>query len=48
MPCVLSECERPYGAYDIPFFTLQCAVVDGKKQMRPPKNWQIRKDRRFS
>jgi hypothetical protein len=40
MPCVLSECERLYGAHGIPFFTLQCAVVDGKKQMRPPKNWQ--------
>jgi hypothetical protein len=40
MPCVLAECERLYGAHGIPFFTLQCAVVDGKKQMRPPKNWQ--------
>ena len=40
MPCVLAECESLYGAHDIPFFTLQCAVVNGKKQMRPPKNWQ--------
>jgi hypothetical protein len=38
--CVLAECDRLYGAHGIPFFTLSCAVVDGKKQMRPPPNWQ--------
>ena len=39
--CVLAESERLYGAHGIPFFTLSCAVVDGKKQMRPPPNWQL-------
>ena len=38
--CVLADAERLYGAHGISFFTLSCAVVDGKKQMRPPQNWQ--------
>ena len=39
--CVLADAERLYGAHGIPFFTLSCAVVEGKKQMRPPQNWQL-------
>ena len=39
--CVLADAERLYGAHGIPFFTLSCAVVEGKKQMRPPPNWQL-------
>jgi hypothetical protein len=39
--CVLADAERLYGAHGISFFTLSCAVVDGKKQMRPPPNWQM-------
>ena len=38
--CVLADAERLYGAHGVSFFTLSCAVVDGKKQMRPPQNWQ--------
>ncbi len=40
MACVLAESEALYGAHGIAFFTLGCAVVDGKKRMVPPKNWQ--------
>ena len=40
MACVLAESEQLYGAHGIPFFTLACSVVDGKKRMVPPKNWQ--------
>ena len=40
MACVLAESEMLYGAHGIPFFTLACTVVDGKKRMVPPKNWQ--------
>jgi hypothetical protein len=40
MACVLAESDALYGAHGIPFFTLACAVVDGKKRMVPPKNWQ--------
>ena len=40
MACVLAESELLYGAHCIPFFTLSCCVVDGKKRMTPPKNWQ--------
>ena len=40
MRCVLAEAERLYGSHGIAFFTLECAVVDGKKRMRPPRDWQ--------
>ena len=40
MACVLAESEALYGAHGIAFFTLACAVVDGKKRMVPPKSWQ--------
>ena len=40
MRCVLAEAERLYGAHVIPFFTLSCAYVNGKKEMRFPKSWQ--------
>jgi hypothetical protein len=40
MPCVLSEAERIYGAFGIPFFTLECALVDGKKTCAFPRGWQ--------
>jgi hypothetical protein len=40
MACVLAESELLYGAHGISFFTLSCALVDGKKRMVPPKNWQ--------
>ena len=41
MACVLADAERLYGAHGIPFFTLDCAVVDGKKRMRFPARWQL-------
>jgi len=41
MACVLAEAERLYGAHGIPFFTLDCAVVEGKKRMRFPARWQL-------
>ena len=40
MACVLAGSEQLYGAHGICFFTLSCSVVDGKKRMVPPKNWQ--------
>jgi hypothetical protein len=40
MPCVLAEAERIYGAFGIPFFTLECALVDGKKTCAFPRGWQ--------
>ena len=40
MPCVLAEAERTYGAHGIPFFTLECALVDGKKTCAFPRGWQ--------
>ena len=40
MRCVLAEAERLYGAHGVPFFTLSCAYVNGKKEMRFPKSWQ--------
>jgi hypothetical protein len=40
MACVLAESEVLYGTHGIPFFTLSCSIVDGKKRMVPPKNWQ--------
>ncbi len=40
MACVLAESERLYGAHGVAFFTLRCSVVEGKKRMVPPKNWQ--------
>jgi hypothetical protein len=40
MACVLAESELLYGAHGIAFFTLACSVVEGKKRMVPPKNWQ--------
>jgi hypothetical protein len=41
MACVLADAERLYGEHGIPFFTLDCAVVDGKKRMRFPARWQL-------
>ena len=41
MPCVLAEAERLYGAHGVAFFTVSCAVVDGKKRMRFPARWQL-------
>jgi hypothetical protein len=46
MACVLAESERLYGAHGIPFFTLACSVVDGKKRMVPPQNWQSAEPRK--
>jgi hypothetical protein len=40
MVCVLAEAERRYGAHGIPFFTLSCALVDGKKEIKFPQGWQ--------
>ena len=42
MPCVLADAERLYGAHGVAFFTLECAVVDGKKQMRPAEGLAAR------
>ena len=39
--CVLAEAERLYGAHGVAFFTVSCAVVDGKKRMRFPARWQL-------
>ena len=39
-PCVLAEAERIYGESGVPFFTLECAYVNGKKEMRFPRGWQ--------
>ena len=41
MPCVLAEADRLYGQHGVAFFTLECAVVDGKKRMRFPARWQL-------
>ena len=40
MACVLAEAERLYGAHGVPFFTVECAYVNGKKEMRFPSGWQ--------
>jgi hypothetical protein len=40
MACVLAEAERVYGAHGVPFFTLTCALVEGKKTLRFPQAWQ--------
>ena len=40
MACVLAEAERLYGAHGVPFFTVECAYVDGKKVLRFPQAWQ--------
>ena len=42
MACVLAEAERLYGEYGIPFFTLSCALTEGKKCMKFPTRWQNR------
>ena len=42
MPCVLAEADRLYGSHGVAFFTLECAVVDGKKSMKFPTRWQNR------
>ena len=42
MPCVLADSDRLYGQHGVAFFTLDCAVVDGKKRMRFPARWQLR------
>ncbi len=38
--CVLAEAERRYGAHGVPFFTGSVAIVNGKKNMGFPKEWQ--------
>jgi hypothetical protein len=40
MVCVLAEAERRYGAHGIPFFTLSCSLVNGKKEIKFPTGWQ--------
>jgi hypothetical protein len=42
MKCILAEADRLYGAHGIPFFTLSCSMVAGKKHAVFPTEWQRR------